>query len=61
MGLTKQAKRLCKSQVPLLFTMLRGTRYPLRNAHLLSKHWHTSKRDVVLRDSEEGSKNHAIK
>ena len=31
MGLTKQAKTLCKSQVALLFTMLKGTRYPLRN------------------------------
>jgi len=31
MGLTKQAKTLCRSQVALLFTMLKGTRYPLRN------------------------------
>ena len=31
MGLTKQAKTLCKSQVALLFMMLKGTRYPLRN------------------------------
>jgi integrase/recombinase XerD len=31
MGLTKQAKTRCKSQVALLFTMLKGTRYPLRN------------------------------
>jgi len=31
MGLTKQAKTLCRSQVALLFMMLRGTRYPLRN------------------------------
>jgi integrase/recombinase XerD len=31
MGLTKQAKTLCKSQVSLLFMMLKGTRYPLRN------------------------------
>jgi integrase len=31
MGLTKQAKTLCKGQVALLFTMLKGTRYPLRN------------------------------
>jgi integrase len=30
-GLTKQAKTLCRSQVALLFTMLKGTRYPLRN------------------------------
>jgi integrase len=31
MGLTKQAKTLCRSQAALLFMMLRGTRYPLRN------------------------------
>ena len=31
MGLTKQAKTLCKSQIVLLFTMLKGTRYPQRN------------------------------
>ena len=31
MGLTKQAKTLCKSQAALLFMMLKGTRYPLRN------------------------------
>lgn len=31
MGLTKQAKTLCRSQVALLFMMLKGTRYPLRN------------------------------
>jgi integrase len=31
MGLTKQAKTLCKSQVALLFMMLKGTRHPLRN------------------------------
>ena len=31
MGLTKQAKTLCKSQVALLSMMLKGTRYPLRN------------------------------
>lgn len=31
MGLTKQAKSLNKSQIALLFTMLKGTRYPLRN------------------------------
>jgi len=31
MGLTKQAKTLNKSQVALLFTMLKGTRYPVRN------------------------------
>jgi integrase/recombinase XerD len=31
MSLTKQAKTLCRSQVALLFTMLKGTRYPLRN------------------------------
>jgi integrase/recombinase XerD len=31
MGLTKQAKTLCKSQVALLFMMLKDTRYPLRN------------------------------
>lgn len=31
MGLTKQAKTLCRSQVALLFIMLKGTRYPLRN------------------------------
>ena len=31
MGLTKQAKTLCKSQVALLFMMLKSTRYPLRN------------------------------
>ena len=31
MGLTNQAKTLCKSQVALLFMMLKGTRYPLRN------------------------------
>jgi len=31
MGLTKLAKTLCKSQVALLFTMLKGTRYPQRN------------------------------
>ena len=31
MGLTKQAKTLCRSQAALLFMMLKGTRYPLRN------------------------------
>lgn len=31
MGLTKQAKTLCKNQVTLLFMMITGTRYPLRN------------------------------
>jgi integrase len=31
MALTKQAKTLCKSQAALLFMMLKGTRYPLRN------------------------------
>ena len=31
MSLTKQAKALCKSQVALLFMMLKGTRYPPRN------------------------------
>jgi integrase/recombinase XerD len=31
MGLTKQAKPLCRSQAVLLLTMLQGTRYPIRN------------------------------
>lgn len=31
MGLTKQAKTLCKNQVALLLIMLKTTRYPLRN------------------------------
>jgi integrase/recombinase XerD len=31
MGLTKQDKTLSKSQVVLLFMMLKGTRYPVRN------------------------------
>jgi integrase/recombinase XerD len=31
MGLTKQAETLCRSQVALLFTLLKGTRYPIRN------------------------------
>ena len=30
MGLTKQAKTLCKGQVALLFMMLKGTRYRIK-------------------------------